>query len=126
MRHNNPKKTIIEEALAGRQKAAVGRKGVGELSGSALEKSALEELFEGVVEAVKERRKGKKVMPVLRGEEFSDLEKRTIMEEFLSKEEVKRKIYEIIFEAEEKQPPMAGPFQPGSGAKVKISFEDIS
>ena len=40
----------------------------------------LEELFEGVVESVKERRKGKKVMPALRGEEFSDLEKRTIME----------------------------------------------
>lgn len=47
------------------------------------------------------------------------------MEEFLSREEVKRKVYEIIFESEEKSPVLPGSFQP-EGAKVKISFEDIS
>jgi hypothetical protein len=61
-----------------------------------LEKTALEELFERTVEDVRERRKGKKGV-ALRGEEFSDYEKKQIMEDFLSREEVKRKIYEIIF-----------------------------
>lgn len=45
------------------------------------------------------------------------------MEEFLSQEAVKRKIYEIIFEAEERRP-KAGQSQGDS--KVKISYEDIS
>lgn len=45
------------------------------------------------------------------------------MEEFLSKEEVKRKIYEVIFEAEERRP-KAGQFQ--GDPNVKISYEDIS
>lgn len=57
-------------------------------------------MFEETVEGIREKRKGKRGMPSLRGEEFSDYEKKLIMEEFLSKEAVKRKIYEIIFEAE--------------------------
>ncbi len=59
-----------------------------------------------------------------KGEEFSEHEKKLIMEEFLSKEEVKRKIYEIVFESEEKKGVLPGSFQ--GEAKIKISFEDIS
>lgn len=48
------------------------------------------------------------------------------MEEFLSNEEVKRKIYEIIFEAEgDKKSYLPNSFQP-QGTKIKISFEDIT
>ena len=45
-----------------------------------------------------------------------------IMEEFLSKEEVKKKIYEIIFETEEKKPLSYG-MHPET--KIKISYDDI-
>lgn len=38
-------------------------------------------------------------MPSLNGQQFSDYEKKMIMESFLSREEVKKKIYEIIFES---------------------------
>ena len=41
-------------------------------------------------------------MPNLKGEEFTEYEKRAIMEIFLSNEEVKKKIYEIIFENNDK------------------------
>lgn len=62
-------------------------------------------------------------MPNLKGEEFSDYEKKMIMEDFLSREEVKKKIYEIIFENEDRKV-SGNAFQ--SEAKVKISYEDIS
>ncbi len=62
-------------------------------------------------------------MPSLKGEEFSDYEKRQIMQDFLSKEEVKRKIYQIIFETEDKKMMNLPHFT--SENKVKISFEDI-
>lgn len=59
-------------------------------------------------------------MPNLKGEEFTEYEKRAIMEIFLSNEEVKKKIYEIIFENNDKT---------GKGLKadpmIKISFEEI-
>ena len=58
-----------------------------------LEKSAIEKLFEQSVEEVKNRRKSKRTMPNLKGEQFTEYEKRAIMEIFLSKEDVKKKIY---------------------------------
>jgi hypothetical protein len=38
---------------------------------------------------------------------------------------VKRKIYEVIFENDDKRPVLPGSFQPES-TKIKISFEDIN
>lgn len=46
-----------------------------------------------------------------------------IMEEFLSKEEVKKKIYDIIFDNEDKRQ-LTNPLD--IEAKIKISYEDIS
>lgn len=58
-----------------------------------LRKSALERVFEECVEEVKGRRKSKRTMPILKGEEFTEYEKRAIMEIFLGNEEVKKKLY---------------------------------
>lgn len=60
-------------------------------------KSPLERIFEECVEEVKGRRKSKRTMPILKGEQFTEYEKRAIMEIFLGNEEVKKKLYEIIF-----------------------------
>lgn len=109
----------LDERMAGRSRKAE--------HGSLLEKTPLELLFETTVEEVKDKRKAKKGMPALRGEEFSDFEKKAIMEEFLSKEEVKRKIYEIIFDSPEEG--RLGYAALGAGkadpSKVKISYDDI-
>lgn len=95
------KRAILEESLASKGKRNIIRSNdmpISKLMAKEIEKTALEELFETTVEEVRSKRKGKKGLST-RGEEFSEHEKKQIMEEFLSREEVKRKIYEIIFES---------------------------
>ena len=61
-------------------------------------------MFEEAVEKIRDKKKSKKAMPSIKGEEFTDYEKRMIMEEFLGNENVKKKIYEIIFDQGSKNP----------------------
>ena len=58
------KKALIEESLISRPKKNLIR---GEIPKAVLEKTPIEELFEATVEEVREKRKGKKVIPSVKG-----------------------------------------------------------
>lgn len=76
------KRSILEESLASKVKRNIVRNSdmpISKLMAKEIEKTALEELFETTVEEVRSKRKGKKGLST-RGEEFSEHEKKQIME----------------------------------------------
>lgn len=75
------KRAILEESLAAKSKRNIVRNSdlPSRLMAKEIEKTALEELFETTVEEVRSKRKGRKGVST-RGEEFSEHEKRQIME----------------------------------------------
>lgn len=60
-------------------------------------------------------------MPNLKGEEFTEFEKKAIMQIFLSHDDVKKRLYEIIFSDGDK----SNKDRQLPNEKVKISFEEL-